>query len=485
MFPWKSVVTINSNSKRSLYLQICDALIKEIGAGRLLRSQKIPGTRKMAELLSINRKTVIQAYDELIAQGWIQSKSSSGTYVSDDLPISKYTGLHPPKIKVREFLKPENPYKYIPSTNSAKKNLITVDGGSPDHRLAPMDWIYRESRSLINSSYGKQLLIYSDIQGETRLRNTLAQYLSETRGMNLISNHLLITRGSQMGIFLAVQALTNPGDKVVVGSSSYDAADWAFEYNGCQLNRIPVDSDGLDIDALAELCDRQQIKMVYITPHHHFPTTVTLSNTRRIQLLELSVKYDFVIIEDDYDYDFHYKSASILPLASLDHGGRVIYVGSFSKVFAPNVRVGYVAAAHWQVDQMARIRRIIDRQGDQVMERVMAEAIDSGELSRHLKKSIRVYKQRRDHLAQLLIEQLSDYVDFNVPEGGMAIWLKFKNLQLSELKTHFLSAGIHLDIDKYLAKEFNAFRFGFASITEAEQESVVKKLALALKPRAS
>ena len=486
MFPWKSVITITPSASRAFYLQICDSFIKEISAGRLQPTQKIPGSRKMAELLGLNRKTIIQAYEELSAQGWIQSVSSSGTYIANDLPMSTYTSLENPNAPTAQLSEPvTNPFSYIPAGSPDRKQLIVVDGGCPDHRLAPMDWLYRESRSVINSTYGKHLLTYANIHGNAKLRDTLAHYLSETRGMNLINKNLLITRGSQMGIFLAAQAFTKPGSKVVVGSSSYDAADWAFEYHGCKLIRIPVDGEGLDIQALAELCNKESIKMVYITPHHHFPTTVTLSNTRRIQLLELSIKHNFTILEDDYDYDFHYKSAPILPLASLDHGGRVIYVGSFSKVFAPNVRVGYVAASYWQVDQMARIRRIIDRQGDQVMEWVMAEAITSGELARHLKKSIRVYRQRRDHLAKVLKEKLPAYVAFDSPEGGMAIWLKFKNYPLTALESSISKAGLSLDIDKYLAKNFNAFRFGFASLNETEQESVVDMLKHAITLSAS
>ena len=486
MFPWKSIIAVNTNLNRALYLQISDSFIKEISAGRIQRSQKIPGSRKMAELLGLNRKTVIQAYEELSAQGVIQFLSSSGTFISSFLPVSRYTSIETTELPSGKLPSPEsNPFEYIPASIPDRKKLIIVDGGSPDHRLAPMDWVYRESRSIINSSYGKQLLTYSGVHGDDKLRDTLAQYLSETRGMNLNITNLLITRGSQMGIFLAAQALTNQGDKVVVGSSSYDAADWAFEYAGCQLKRVPVDQGGLNTSALAELCSRESIKMVYITPHHHFPTTVTLSNIRRIELMELSMKHDFIVVEDDYDYDFHYKSAPILPLASLDHGGRIIYVGSFSKVFAPNVRVGYVAASNWQIDRMARIRRIIDRQGDQIMERVMAEAIINGELSRHLKKSIRIYKQRRDHLVELLNKDLANHVEFDIPEGGMAVWLRFKNCQLTDLRDYFTSTGLSLDIDKYLARQFNAFRFGFTSLEEEEQNKVEDLMTKAIELSAS
>ncbi len=486
MFPWKSVIQLNVSSKRPRYLQISDQMIKEITSGRLKPGQKIPGSRAMANLMAINRKTVIQAYDELIAQGWLQVRSSSGTYISQDLPLPRHVSLNASDLVIKHVSSPPvHSFDFIPSYNELSRGTLQVDGGCPDPRLAPMDWIYRECRSIVGATYGHRLLKYSDTKGDVMLRNALASYLSESRGMNLESDQLLITRGSQMGIFLAVQGLTKPGDLVVVGVSSYDAADWVIEYHGCEIVRKTVDEKGLNIDELAELCKSQPVKLVYITPHHHFPTTVTLSNSRRIQLLELAIRYNFIILEDDYDYDFHYKSAPILPLASLNHGGHVVYIGSLSKVFAPNVRVGYMAGAPKIIDQLSRIRRIIDRQGDIVMERVMAEAIRSGELLRHLKKSVRIYEKRRDHFAQLLSSQLANSIQFDLPEGGMAIWAKFRGVSLPQLKPVLATVGLSLDLDKDLAAHFNALRLGFASLNEVEQERAVDLLRKALMLHAS
>ncbi len=154
MLPWKSIIFIQPDTHRPIYLQISDAFIKEISAGRLHAGHKLPGSRKMAELLGLNRKTIIQAYEELDAQGWIQTRSSSGTFVSDDLPVNTYNALDPLNQAVDQFEIPEiNSFDYIPNSKNEAKNEIIVDGGSPDHRLAPMDWIYRESRSIINSHF--------------------------------------------------------------------------------------------------------------------------------------------------------------------------------------------------------------------------------------------------------------------------------------------------------------------------------------------
>ena len=477
MYPWKSVLSVENNPKRPKYLQIADQVIKEITSGRLHPAQKVPGSRKMAELLGLNRKTVIQAYEELMAQGWLEIRSSSGTYISEKLPLPSYIRLKGQptheEAKHKIFL---NTFSHIDGYSAAPKNGLVVDGGSPDHRLAPLDWIFKECRALAKSRYHHRLLTYSDVRGEPVLRATLARYLSESRGMHVTKSHILITRGSQMGIFLALKGLIRTGDAVVVGDSSYDAADWAVQYHEGQLHRVTVDDMGLDTGELEKLCQNVPVKLVYITPHHHFPTTVTLSNDRRIHLLELAFRHNFTILEDDYDYDFHYSSSPLLPLASLDHRGHVVYIGSFSKIFAPNIRVGYLVGSPEMVEELSKVRRIIDRQGDHLVERVIAEAIVSGELGRHLKKSVTCYHHRRDHLAGLLTHHLGNHLSFKVPEGGMAIWTRFNRIPLLALKPVIHEKNLYLDIDRDLARKFNAVRLGFASLNDTEQQEVVGKL---------
>lgn len=482
MFPWKSTLIIETDSSRPKYLQISDQMIREITKGRLQPAQKIPGSRKMAELLGLSRKTVIQAYEELMAQGWLEIRSSSGTYIVHDLPVTSYIPLeNPPIISPLPETNAFDRYPFIESYTSAPDGALQIDGGSPDYRIAPIDWIFKECRSIAKSRAAAKLLAYSDVRGDVVLRETLADYLSQSKGMQVGAENLLITRGSQMGIFLSIKGLIDPGDKVVVGSTSYDAADWAVRYHGGELLRVTVDDHGINTDELARCCDMSDIKLVYVTPHHHFPTTVTLSNARRIRLLELAMKYNFTILEDDYDYDFHYSSSPLLPLASLDHGGRVMYVGSFSKIFAPNLRVGYLVGAPGTIERVSKIRRIIDRQGDHILERVMAEAIKTGELNRHLKKSIQIYRQRRDFLATLMSSALGDRVTFKVPEGGMAIWTVFQHVPLVELGPYMHQQEVYPDIDKQLSKEYNALRIGFASLNSHELEKAVSSFSTAIK----
>lgn len=234
------------------------------------------------------------------------------------------------------------------------------------------------------------------------------------------------------------------------------------------------------MDNLAGLCKTQRVRLVYVTSHHHYPTTVTLSADRRMQLLQLAEQYGFVILEDDYDYDFHYASSPILPLASADTRGMVVYVGSLTKSIAPAFRVGYVVAPPNLVEELGYHRRIIDRQGDNLLEQTIAELFAEGDLNRHLKRAQRVYHQRRDAFCQLLRYRLGSVIDFKTPEGGMAVWAKFDDaIDLADLAARCRKTGLYLNDGRFYVPDSGPShhtRLGFASLTLDEMEWAVGQL---------
>jgi GntR family transcriptional regulator/MocR family aminotransferase len=280
-----------------------------------------------------------------------------------------------------------------------------------------------------------------------------------------------------MALYLAIEAIVEADDHVVIAEQSYHSVENTFKWAGANLHRVPIDPDGIDVDEIEKLCKKIQIKAVYVIPHHQYPTTVSLVPQRRMKLLELSEKYDFAIIEDDHDFDFHYKSSPILPLASSDYQGRVIYTGSFSKTIAPSFRVGFMTSPANVTNKARKIRRIIDRQGDQILEKALAELIREGEVRRHLRKALKVYNKRRDVFCSLLREKLNDHLHFRIPDGGMALWLQFKRLKdpeffCKEIKRRKGYISPHsfykIDAQKYAA------RVGFASLNEEEIIQVVE-----------
>jgi len=287
-----------------------------------------------------------------------------------------------------------------------------------------------------------------------------------------------------MAFYLIFKVLLKEGDKVIIGDVSFKVANRLVEMNQGELVRVPVDKEGIDVDAIEKNCRKTPIKAVFVMPHHHNPTTVTLTAKRRMQLLMLAEKYRFAIIEDDYDYDFHFERSPILPMASSDTVGSVIYVGSLSKTIAPGLRTGYIVAPKNLIAAISQISRNMDCHGNHALERAIAILYQDGEIKRYHKKSLVVYHKRRDLFCQLLKEQLGDLVQFEIPKGGLAVWVKFDEKYLAEeIKQRALELGLRLpkSIFKNInGEKINAIRMGFASLEEEEMREAVALLQQAI-----
>lgn len=475
--PFKTLLDIKKDSSLPVYVQIANEIIKNIQSGILKKGTKLLSSRQMAELLALHRKTVVAAYDELYSQGWIEIFPKKGTFIAQHLPNVK-----PVQLSKQDF---EAKSKDDFSMNFTKNTLVKIppiitqrlafNDGLPDVRLAPRDELARLYAHYIK--FGEpSVLQYTSVYGALRLREVFAKVLNETRGMNTSPEQIITTRGSQMAIYLVGLALFEKGDEVIVGDLNYPATNMTFATLGAKLNTIPIDEEGIVVDAIEEICRKKLVKAIYVTSHHYHPTTVTLTPERRIKLLALAEKYRFYILEDDYDYDFHYANRPVLPLASADRHGLVVYIGSFTKKIAPTFRVGYVVAKQEIIEELAKLRRIIDRQGDTILELSLADMLENGTLKRHAAKVLKIYRERRDFTCDLLKNELGDVINFKVPDGGMAIWAKFdKSISLIELAPKLAKNGLYLSDGAAYPTE-NACRIGFASMNFKETEDAVKIL---------
>ncbi|CCH52693.1 transcriptional regulator, GntR family with aminotransferase domain [Fibrisoma limi BUZ 3] len=485
VIPYKTLLQLDPSSSVPLYVQVSEQLRRLLQTGSLLAGHKLPGTRQLADLLGVHRQTIVSAYDEGLAQGWLESRPGSGTYVAAHIPAVQPQVLETPALgnppnETPGYSFAANPVLARPLlTNQAG---LRLDDGFPDIRLAPIADLSRAYRSYFRWGNPQQHFGYGDTKGHLLLREQLSLYLNETRGLHTTPENVLITRGSIMGLYLTSQVLLRPGDVVVTGETTWAGAVMNVQKAGATIRTVPVDQHGLDVAALANLCDRQwsighPIRLVFVTPHHHYPTTVTLKADRRVWLLQLANEYGFAILEDDYDYDFHYLSRPILPLASADQRGMVVYVGSLTKSVAPAFRIGYVVAPSALIDELARLRRIIDRQGDPMLEFAVAQLFKTGEMQRHFRKALRTYQARRDRFCELLTDELPEVLQFTKPDGGMAVWATFDPAidmealaQRAGQQGLFIASGLtHNPPDQLL----NGTRLGFASSTEEELERSV------------
>jgi len=488
--PFKTLINIERGNHLPMYVQIANELIKLIQAGKLTPGTFLPGTREMAELLAIHRKTIINAYEELAAQGWLESLPRKGHRVVTNLPV----------IKPRTF-KPKNNFPatvvsaegllHLPAlirpgmVNEYKPGALIVDDGFPDTNLTPYEFFLQQYRQQLNSGILYTLNSKKEEGGLLPLRTATSSFLNETRGLNITHEQVAITRGAQMAIYIAAALLIKPGDQIIVSEPSYFMANQIFQQLGAVIHRVPVDEEGMDTNALADLLTTGTFKMIYVIPHHHHPTTVTMSTARRIQLMSLIKEYQLWAIEDDYDYDFHYRNSPILPLASAEHDGRILYIGSYTKLLGPSFRIGYLVAGKQIIEQANRYRKLMDIRGDFMMESALATLIDSGELNRHIKRSKKIYAARLELASELITHLLTPAVSFNKPQGGMALWLRFSShYPLANVLTNASAKNLHLNGTAYFEghnTNYNSLRFGFASLQEQQLEQAVSILAALLK----
>lgn len=482
MIPLDALIELDRNSNVPIYQQVVNAIIRHILSGRLRRGLKLPGSRLLASSLKIHRKTLQTALDELLAQGWMEIVPRKGTFVTTNIPELK-------PVKISKELSNGYPLKtnfklgspfletFPPLDFQHTRNLLVFDG-FPDIRLAPMKDLMRELRSIEKRGEFKKYYRYGNSQGANYLRETLAVFLNDTRGLSITPENILITNGAQMGLYISSNLLIRPGDHVIVGDPGYVTATMTFQRAGAVIYRVPVDDYGIDADAIEKLCKRKRIRFAYLIPHHHHPTTVTLSLERRIRLMELASKYRFAILEDDYDYDFHYTGSPILPMASLDQVGNVIYIGTLSKTLVPAVRIGFIVAPKDFIVQATAIRRSIDLQGDSLLEVSIAELYRSGTIASHLRKTVNIYRERRDHFCDMLCKELKDKVSFSIPDGGMSVWVKFHQCDLARIAPRAFKLGLTMSdgVIYHTLAQRNASRLGFSSLNFQEQERAISIL---------
>ena len=367
----------------------------------------------------------------------------------------------------------------IPTLDFPHHNQLRLqfDDGYPDPRIAPLQAFGSAYRSLLSSNAYRRLLAYSSPQGDEKLREQLKNSLRLNRGMRITDNQVFITRGSIMGLYLLSDVLLRGGDKIVVGDLSYRTANLVFGYRQADILTVPVDEEGLQTEALEVLLKTHRIRLLYITSHHHYPTTVPLAPHRRLQLYELARKYRFFILEDDYDYDFHYDHKPLMPLAAMDDEGLVLYIGSFTKKISPAIRVGYLVAPQNIIAELIKLRRIVDRQGSNLEERALANLLEDGTIKRFTRKALQTYRLRRDLFCRLLRKELADEISFSEPEGGLAVWARFReDIDMLKLSEACARQGLYVPDGKIYSPEgrwLNACRMGFASMNPEEIEEGV------------
>jgi len=468
---------IDPSRPQPVYMQIIQAVIRDIESGRLAAGSYLPSSRELARMLRVNRKTVVLAYEDLIAQGWLATRGTRGTMVSASLPEpsarrrAKQAAESVDEAGFPFLPPPERPLAIAPGPG------LKLDEGSPDGRLFPPEPLVRAYRAAAHRASAANGFQYRDPRGSPRLRTAIADMLRGQRGLAVTAENICITRGSQNGIFLAGQAVLRPGDTVIVEELTYEPAVAAFRALGAHVVPVGLDEGGIDVDEVAAACRKRTVRAIFVTPHHQFPTTVALKPERRLQLVELSRQFGFAIVEDDYDHEFHFDHQPLLPIAAYAPG-QVLYVGSLSKLLLPALRIGYVAAPRAAIAGVAHRVSLTDGMGNTLTEDAAAELIENGELRRHARKARQVYAERRRNFAVEIDRVFGGRVNYRAPDGGLAFWLRF-DADLDRLEARAAALGLRFAPSRsFMVREGapRGLRFGFASLEPAELRAALEIL---------
>lgn len=483
--PFKSFIQLKPEQDTALYLQIVFEFIKAIQTGFLPEGTKLPGTRILCKVLTVNRNTLIKAFQDLESQGWIETLPNKGTFIlSQQKQKNKAEFI---VSKEQNALQLNTGFDFTRSTileNPIEKSTLPYqfNDGLPDLRLVQTDVLARLYVSKLKRQKNTKTYEQIQLRSHSNFKTHFSNYLNLTRGIRISTSNLLTASSHEISLYLVTKVLINPGDKVVVASPGYYMSNMTLTNTGAQIISIPVNEDGIDTKRLKEICETSTIRVLYLTSNYHYPTTISLSAKKRMEVLELSNQYGFVILEDDYDFDFHYDNNPVLPLAAFDSNQKVVYIGAFGKSLPSGFSYGFVAAPSEFIKELEKHQNILEPKIDVIKEQVLTEWITEGEVHRLSKKNKKIYKERRDYFVSSLNEKLSGKIKFKIPPRGLAIWVEWlDDFNLIKFQKECVNNGLFLPKTiLYQTKNLTATRLGFGHLEKEEMDNAVAILSKSL-----
>jgi GntR family transcriptional regulator/MocR family aminotransferase len=455
---------------QQLYRQIRD----ELASGTFNNnSSRVPSSRALAADFGVSRFTVNLALSRLHAEGYLQSKVGSGTFISEALPetflSARTTKTAPPPTERPARL--SNRVKDIPDHRAGKQfdfGIAGPPGVSFVPAVAALDEfpieIWERLRTQVLAQKGAHLLQYASSRGDPELRKALATYLCDYRGARCDPDQIIITAGTQQAMMISAMALVNRGEVAWIEDPGFYQARRTFGFAGANVVPRPVDEEGITI---ARPSKQRSPKIIYVTPSHQFPLGMTMSLSRRTALIDFARECNAYIFEDDHNSEFRYTGPPLPCLQGLDNVGRVIYSGTMSKILYPSLRLGYVVAPHQLIEPMIKIRAVIDQHSPAIDQATLARFLTEGFFLTHIKRMRKLYSDRRDFFIEQFNKLLGRYFILEIPEAGLhfVAWVRQKEhmpvitrvcteigIRPSPLSSCFMKAWSRAQIREGLAK---------------------------------
>lgn len=485
-------ISVSRSSDTPIQAQIVAQIRALIDRGVLSSGTRVPSSRELSEQLGVARRTIMLAYEKLIAEGYLESRQSSATFVSalnprraihvdgGGAPNSSESAPCPPALPSSATR--NSPNLYVPAHERCE---LDFGIGRPDYRLFPQKaW----QRIMFENfaAHARVISDYPDPQGYRDLRRALREHLRLTRGIDCSDEQIVIVSGTQDGLNLVARLLNQPNGKAIVEDPCYNGAAAALETLGMELIPARVDHEGIAVGDWPK-----EAKLVYVTPSHQFPSGATMSLERRRTLLSWVYESDAYVIEDDYDSDFRYNSSPLFALAALDHSRRVIYLGTFSKSIGPGLRVGYAVFPRHLAEAARDLKATMSNGLATLPQSVIAQFIRSGAFERHLVVMRRQYLARRDALISGLLEAFPE-TGLSGAEGGMhLVWTLSPNQPTAQelaAKCRDAGVGIYPITGSPICKSFGPTNprdvmLGYTPLTEEQILQAVGRIKHLLLPR--
>ncbi len=466
-----------SRDGEPLFRQVYQEMRQAILSGTLGAGERLPSTRDLAEQLGISRTVAVLAYEHLLAEGFVAGRGGSGTYVSDGLAGNAAPGTRRlARLRLSRF------------GNTVAASMATVDTPLQRPVMPRYNFIYgRSDLETFPFALWRRMLIRQARKGSTRqfdygsalgnaeLRAAICAHLRRSRAVICDPSQVIIVNGSQQALDLVMRVLVDPGDPVAIEDPQYDGVREALRAAGAKLRPVPVDREGLDP---AQLPD--DAGMVFVTPSHQFPTGAILSLDRRLALLKWARRRNAVIIEDDYDGEFHYEGRPLESLQGLDREGRIVYIGTFSRTVFPALRIGYLIAPASLVAAFTAAKWLSDLHSASLEQQTLAEFISGGMYERHLRRLRRKNTARRAALLDAVKKYLGDRVEVTGDGAGAQVVL-WPRKHVSEKAVIAAAAkrgvGIYGITHCFLRRPSRTgFLLGYARLTESEIREGIRLL---------
>jgi GntR family transcriptional regulator/MocR family aminotransferase len=475
-----------------LHRQLYAALRVAILEGRLRAGSRLGSSRALAKELGVSRNTVLQAFEQLVAEGYAEAREGSGTFVAESLPRSAPRAAAPARRAGAEQIELSGVGRRIAqeipqgaaSWSLAREPSLRVDFryGEPAYADLPLDtWARLLGRRARRLSVRR--LAYQPPGGAPELREALAEYLARARGVVCDAEQVLIVQGSQQAIDLCVRLLVDPGDTAVLEEPHYTGFSFCLAAAGARTVCVPADADGLRVEELSAI---DPARFACVTPSHQFPSGGVLSLPRRLALLDWAQQRGATLLEDDYDGEFRYEGRPLACLQSLDRDGRVVYVGTASKLLFPALRIGWVVVPPSLADAFRAAKAITDTGTATVEELAFADFVREGHLERHVRRARKRHAERRRALLEAVEHELEGRATLVGASAGVHVLLRFESLaarHVSRLRSACRERGVGV----YPAAPFYArpprhaeLLLGYASLTEAEIHAGIRGLREAL-----